>query len=694
MKHEISTIVCGLALLAAATSTGAADEAAVRASRAAWAALDKIAKERMRRDFQGGFASYWHSNIDAAREMYESVLMNGVFLNEQKVDALRQVAQMHLEATRDEEAALGAMECAFALPGLSGEEKSRAEAVKLDLLRMMRRVPPDSAKAKQIPTLSERAAAARVVDFRSGKPSPDAVRSYFDACLNAGYDAFFSRVPAMLSELEVKHPGANYWPIALEVATSWYRLRNSSRAQRDRRFPTSLVALLEGAPDGRVPSAAAMFGYVNGKPGLEDKCRAYAEKVVSLASDPKANVRHETLAEAKKFLLFDAAGTNVERIVAACRSILADVKKENGAEVQMAKLIGERAQLQLKAGREDIARRLWIERLKIAPERAQSKLDCPYWKDSPHDLRGIVESDFCRNAPKGLFTHRYGDNLKFLIETDSAITSREMTTDNGEKFRPTELFAFCDAQGVKLLIRAYLDNMDAVRAGDAGVPGYEAYLATGIDDPYHCFMLDPVEGGRPEDNFVTQYDNGTGYRNLKDRLGNLRCDSLYLDDGVATLVSVPWASVPTSIPPRSPAWYFEAINWAHGGLSWGGSKSVHSRSKFGVLRFTGIDDEALSAIHRALLREARRAMAAAKDARTGGCVEKWADPVLGDQEFYLSAVKPLVTRIERDLSRAGKDATPETVGQVFASGSVDDAINIDYRVALLRTEWLEERMTE
>ena len=146
MKHEISTIVCGLALIAAATSTGAADEAAVRASRAAWAALDKIAKERMRRDFQGGFASYWHSNIDAAREMYESVLMNGVFLNEQKVDALRQVAQMHLEATRDEEAALGAMECAFALPGLSGEEKSRAEAVKLDLLRMMRRVPPGRSK--------------------------------------------------------------------------------------------------------------------------------------------------------------------------------------------------------------------------------------------------------------------------------------------------------------------------------------------------------------------------------------------------------------------------------------------------------------------------------------------------------------------------------------------------------------------
>ena len=454
MKHGIVIFACGLALLAAETSADVSDEAAMKASRGAWAALDKSAKELMRKDFQGGFASYWHSNIDAARAMYESVLTNGVFLNEQKIDALRQVAQMHLEATRDEEAALGAMERAFALPGLSGEEKARAEAAKLDLLRTMRRMPQDSAKAKPGPTLDERAATARAPDSRNGRPSPDAVRAYFDVCLHAGYDEFFSRVPTMLRELEARHPEANYWPIALEVATSWYRLRNSSRAQRDRRFPASLVALLESAPAGRAPSAAAMFGYADGKLGLEDKCRAYAEKVVALASDPKSNVRRETLEQAKKFLLFDAAGTDVAKIVAVCRTLVEGEKKAGDAEVRLATLIEERARLQLKAGRDDVARRLWDERLKIAPEKAQSKLDCPYWKDAPHDIRGILESDFYRNAAKGLFTHRYGDNLKFLIETDSAITSREMTTDNGEKFRPTELFAFCDAQGVKLLIRA------------------------------------------------------------------------------------------------------------------------------------------------------------------------------------------------------------------------------------------------
>ena len=70
------------------------------------------------------------------------------------------------------------------------------------------------------------------------------------------------------------------------------------------------------------------------------------------------------------------------------------------------------------------------------------------------------------------------------------------------------------------------------------------------------------------------------------------------------------------------------------------------------------------------------------------------DPVLGDQEFYLSEVRPLVVRIERDLALAAKDSSPEALERVFSSGSVDDAINIDYRVALLRSEWLERKMTE
>lgn len=680
---------------AAAFATAAAPSSAVspqKASLDAWNKLDKAARARMRKDFAGGFANYWHTNIDAAREMYESVLTNDVCLNSQKIAALRQVAQMHLEATRDGEAALAAMDRAFALPGLTDAERTQAEQAKLDLRRLMRLEPPDPAKAKgekaKLP-LAELERSAHELDIRYNRPSDKGVSVYFDACLDAGYEAFFTRVPALLKEFDARYPKANYWKIAWGAPNTYERGRNPSNAQLDRRFAASFLALMESAPTNAAISAEKLFAYANGRPGLKEKSRIYAERVVAQAAETKVNPK--TLAAAKKFLAFDGVDTT-GKIVAACRAWLAEGGKAND-RAALAKLIGEQAQDHLKAGNEKLARELWAERLEIVPERGQSKLDCPYWKDAPHDIRGVIESEFYRKAPKGLFAHKYGDNLKFLIETDSAITSREMTTDKGEKFRPTELFAFCDAQGVKLLIRAYLDNMAAVKAGEAGVPGYETYLATGVDDPYHCIMFNPREGGKAGDSFITQYDNGSGYRNLQDKLGNLRYDNLYLDDGVATLISIPWTSTTESIPSRSPVWYFEAINWAHGGLSWGGSESVHHRSRCGELTFTGIDEEALAAIRRTVLRKARAALAEAKNPRSGGCVETCSDPVLGDQAFYLAVVKPYVARIEADLARATKDASPAVLAEVFASGSVDDAINIDYRIALLRTQWLEENLT-
>ena len=686
MNHlKVFGLVSFALLLASSARAASAQEV--------WNAVDKAAKARLLADFRGGFANYWHTNIDAAREMYESVLTNELCGNIQKIDALRQVAQMHLEATRDTKAAQAAMERAFALPGLTDAERARADAAKLDLLRAMRLAPPDPAKVQKPKTLDELEQAARQCDKLNKCPLAPAVYSYFDACLDGGYGVFFDRVPKMLKEYEKAYPQANYWPHALAVSTAWYRLRAPSRAQRDRRFAAALLSLVESAPTNHVPAAEALFAYANGKPGLEAKCRGYAAKTVERAADPALRISPQTVAAARKFLLFDAAGADVAKIVSACRAWLAQEKKADD-KVALAQLLGEQAQRLLGAGEEVAARRIWDERLKIAPEKPQSKLDCPYWKDAPHDVRGVVESDFYRKAPKGLFTHRYGDNLKFLIETDSAITSREMTTDNGEKFRPTELFTFCDAQGVKILLRAFPGDMAGVKAGTAGVPGYEAYLATGVEDPYHCLMLDASEGGKPGDSFVTQYDNGTGYRNLQDKLGNIRVESLYLDDSVATLVSVPWTATPAAIPSRSPAWYFEAINWDHGGLSWGGSKSVHHRSRCGELKFTGVDADALAAIHRTVLRKARAVLGEAKSSRSGGCVEHWSDPVLGDQEFYLAAVKPFVARIDADLARATPDASPAVLDEVFATGSVDDAINIDYRVALLRTQWLERKLTE
>jgi len=678
----------------AAAEKAAAEKAAEKASVEAWKKLDGAATARMRKDFDGyyGFANYWHSNIDAAREMYESALTNAVMRNPQKIAAIRKAAQMHLEATRDTKAALATMERAFALPGLTDAEKKQAEAAKLDLRRLMRLEPADPAKAtaKASPTLEERAKAIAAAAASGRAPDANAVRDYCYACRDAGYETFFGRVPALLKDLSAKHPKVNYWGGLWGIANGWECERRPSAAQRDPRFAVSYVALLESAPTNFAYSAEQLLRYADGKPGLEVKCRGYAEKIVVKAVDPKARVNAETLAQARRVILIGNAGNDPKKIVAACREFLASQKKADD-KTELAKLIGEEAQRRLKAGDVKGARALWDERLRIAPEKAQSKLGCPYWKDAPTDIRGIVESDLYKKAPKGLFTHRYGDNLKFLIETDAAMTGRTMTTDDGKAFRPTELFAFCDALGVKILLRAFVDNAAEVKSGEADPPGYETYLATDIDAPYHCIMFD---GDKADNGLITQYDNGTGYRCLQKKLGNLKCENLCLDDSVVTLISVPWTSTAASLPSATPAWYFEAIHWDHGGLSWGGSKSVHGRSNCGALTFTGVDDAALAAIRRTVLRRAHAEMRQAMNTEKGGYAEIWRDPVLGDQDFWTDSVKPYLARINADLARVKKESTPAEIAAVFATGSVDDALNINYRIAQLRTEWLEDKMTK
>ena len=670
------------------------ERAAQKASVDAWNALRKKASDLARTDFKGGFANYWHDHIDAARALYESALTNDVFRNAQKIAAIREAAQCRLEATRDEKGALETLELAFILKDLTDDDRKLAEKNRHEMRVLMRL---EEKNAEELKKEAKRDAAYFAQAFANPDPKRGIesrlVSEYAEYLGNLGYDAF-AELPAKVKELEAKYEKPNYRAAVMGYATVWWQKKRPAKAVRDARFPALIVALADGAPEGRGISDVALFGYLNGRKGYEARTAELAAKVVEQAAqpEPKGRDARRVADTAKKVLAYKDVKGDPARAIKACRAYLAAEGKADD-KVELAKQLSEQARAFLKAGDEKGALAIWNERTKIVPVKDVSKLSVPWWSDAPHDIRGIVQSDFYRKSDKGLLSHKYGDNLKFLIETDSAILGREMTTDKGEKFRPTELFAFCDAQGVKILLRAYLDNMAAVRAGFASVPGYETYLATGIDDPYHCLMFDPKEGGKMGDSFTTQYDNGTGYRNLRSAKGSISYDNLYLDDSAATLVSIPWAAVWTSIPSKSPTWYFEAINWAHGGLSFGGSISVHHRSSFGELTFAGITPEALAAIKRTILLTAKSVLGRATSARTNGFAEKWSDPELGDQEFYLAEVKPLVERLKSYLDRVSDKLTDAEVNEIY-DNAAEDALNIDYVIARLRTKWLERTLTK
>ena len=102
------------------------------------------------------------------------------------------------------------------------------------------------------------------------------------------------------------------------------------------------------------------------------------------------------------------------------------------------------------------------------------------------------------------------------------------------------------------------------------------------------------------------------------------------DPRSATYMAVPWLH---------PDWFFEPIHWAHGCLSWGGSKSVHHCSRFGRLHFTGVDAKSTAAVKRHL--------------------------------------NPMMDLVKADMSDAD------------AAGA--DAMNIKYLVSLKRTQWLKAK---
>ena len=418
----------------------------------------------------------------------------------------------------------------------------------------------------------------------------------------------------------------------------------------------------------------------------------YARKIVAASKKEGAKVDKKAVDAAFVIAAFDGTDGNARKIVAAAKSV-AEFRGQKDDKQALAKLIAERASAELKGGDEKCARALLEEYEKFVPSRPQSHLNCEYWPDAPQDLATILASDRYKKVEKGILGYPYGDNLKFLIETDSALMGREMTTDNGEKFRPTELFAFFDRNGVRIILRSF-EDMTAVKAGFGTPAGYEAYLSPGVEAPYWCYMFSPVVGGKADmsDGFLTQYANGTGFRPSNQKSATLFTSYAYLDDGAATMLSIPWYAAFMYTPDREKAWFFEPINWSHGGRSWGGSTSVHYRSSFGALEFKGADKAALTAIRRQLLPRAKAAFDAACSSRDNSPFDRWQDNVLGDQEFYLAKVKPFRERLAAYLNgkRIKVDMTDDDVNEIYEAVAID-AFNCRYIIAQMRADWLEEK---
>jgi hypothetical protein len=224
--------------------------------------------------------------------------------------------------------------------------------------------------------------------------------------------------------------------------------------------------------------------------------------------------------------------------------------------------------------------------------------------------------------------------------------------------------------------------------GLVGGGAFEMYLAPGEQQAYYTFLTEMPKGGINPDDFITMYPNA-GFRlpSLKD--GTLRTETRATDKGFATHLFLDWQLFYDKLPTNGVKWQFEAIRWTRsGGFSFGGSESVHNRSAWGDVVFSGLSDENLNAIKRRIVFKAVAKYREAK--RPVNEIGSWADPDLADPGFYAAKVAPFVAKLDEYAARVTKDMTAADVETLY-NEAVPGWMDADFLIQAMRTRYLEEK---
>ena len=692
------------------------------------------------------FGAYRNDGFDKAYEIYARILDIKDVSAGSKISAYNGMASMRLEATRDIPGAFALFDKAIATAGTNAEQKAAAEFTKAELHRRVGEYDkalaiftaiaanaglPDgqrrSALGKTFDVILARDGAAAALKvrrdsqakYKSKNDKPycsdediarfcmendvdiqTAVRYYSKAVADwnwhypdcgrvfrsysmAGFDTFKSKMPEFVAKI-ADNPK---WVSDLFGSMTG---RDTYQAGKNPNYHETVLALFDPVPATNRPPVGRLFDYASKHKQTAKRALGYAREICKLPADAKGVDKNQRRNAAIFVAVADANG-NGARAVALLNEYL---KKNPPADnFDRADFLLKGVNRAMALRQDDVAKAIYAEREKLVRKEEPRSLPCPYIENAPQDISAILASPFYKNGKKGLADRKFGDDLKFIIETD-VTAKRDMTEFNGKPFRPTEIFTFCDVHGVKVMLRAFYDKetLEKFKNGFGGVGGYEAYIATGSDCPYTFLGFGPGATKLASD-FTTQYDNGTGYRGFKSEDDSILLSNYVTDDSVISLLSFAWYKVFDKLPSNGDKWYFEPLCWSQGGWSWGGSKGVHNRSNFGALVFEGITPKAAAAIRHIVLKKASDVYWNAKSARSNGCIEFWKDPVLGDPAFYNECLKPVVARLDPYAGRVKADMTDEDVMDVY-DNAAKEWMNIEFIVSRLRERYIERTLID
>ena len=100
-----------------------------------------------------------------------------------------------------------------------------------------------------------------------------------------------------------------------------------------------------------------------------------------------------------------------------------------------------------------------------------------------------------------------------------------------------------------------------------------------------------------------------------------------------------------------------------------------------------------TAIKRSLLPKAKAAWNTEMSSRTGGVVEHWQDPELGDVRFDKEVIAPFRAKYGAYAAAIKANMTDEEVNRIYDE-AYDVLINTKFYVQQLRVDYLDKLLTE
>lgn len=494
------------------------------------------------------------------------------------------------------------------------------------------------------------------------------------------WDARTKDVPAMKKAWEM------YMPAFLEKDPNraLFLQRAVTAADADPQFVEWAAPLLVQAP--RLSAAAT----------LEMK----SALVEALAADGKPAAAGAEAATITANAEFAAPARLWARLVAAAAQPGSDAGVEAAKAVRegetlsgpdKADAILRAARTVLRGGNAGAARGLYAFHQSLLAKPARAAIAADFVATAPYDVGSWLASPLLKAATgKAKLDRPYGDNLKFLLETDAAVTGRNTTADLKEDTgdKETDFYAATDAEGIHLFFNAWDARVADVMSGLVGGGAFEMYLAPGANQAYYTFLTEMPKGGINPDDFVTMYPNAH-FRTPSEKDGTLRTETRATDKGFATHLFLDWRLFYDKLPANGTKWQFDAIRWTRsGGFSFGGSESVHNRSGWGDIVFSGLTEQNLNAIKRRIVFKAVAKYREAK--RPVGAIGMWADPDLADRDFYQTQVAPLVKQLDDYAALVTKDMTADDVEKLY-SAAVPGWMDAEFQLDAMRTRYLESK---